>query len=443
MIATASLLRDPAGNAATFEAPWDATSGRVVSTRHALNDHAPRLAQTLLEWMASAIAPAATAIGRSIETPKVTGLRHAGPPPRLYNHAMSTNPLVPLPVEQAPGARARISWEEVVAYAIVVAGVLFVLLQHLVSALVVGLMLYLILDRVSARFQGRMSRGYVRPLALLIVTTATGIIAAAGIALLVTMLRRGAANVPAMMEQMAEILGSVRLWLGGLGRQAIPEVMTDAEDFKVMVMNWLKTHAQTLRAGSVWLGIGLVHMIMGGLLAILVFFRHATHHDAVNRGPLARHLVEKVDRFAQAFARIAVAQIKISAVNTSLTGIYLLVVLPIFGIRVPFGTTLVVITFLCGLIPVLGNLISNTVITILSMGISMGTAVASLTFLVVIHKLEYLINSRIVGGETDSQAWEILLAIIIGEAAFGVGGVVLAPILYAFLKRELRDRGLV
>jgi len=115
------------------------------------------------------------------------------------------------------------------------------------------------------------------------------------------------------------------------------------------------------------------------------------------------------------------------------------VVLPLFGIRVPFATTLVVITFLCGLIPVLGNLISNTVITILSMGIS----IASLTFLVVIHKLEYLINSRIVGGETDSQAWEILLAIIIGEAAFGVGGVVLAPIVYAFVKRELRDRGLV
>ncbi len=356
---------------------------------------------------------------------------------------MSTNPLVPLPVEQAPAARAHIAWEEVTAYAILIAGVFFVLLQHLVSALIVGLVLYLILDRVSAGIQGRMARGFVRPLALLIVTTATGIIVAAAITLVVTLLRRGAANVPAMMEQMAEILGSVRLWLGGLGRQAIPEVMTDAEDFKVMAMDWLKTHAQTLRAGSVWLGVGLVHMIMGGLLAILVFFRHATKHDAVNRGPLARHLVEKVDRFAQAFARIAVAQIKISGVNTALTGLYLLVILPIFGIRVPFGTTLVVLTFLCGLIPVLGNLISNTVITILSMGVSMGTAVASLTFLVVIHKLEYLINSRIVGGETDSQAWEILLAIIIGETAFGVGGVVLAPILYAFLKRELRDRGLV
>ena len=95
------------------------------------------------------------------------------------------------------------------------------------------------------------------------------------------------------------------------------------------------------------------------------------------------------------------------------------------------------------MIPILGNLISNTVIVVLSLGLSVGTAVASLVFLVLIHKLEYLINSRIVGGETDSQAWEILLAILVGETAFGVSGVVIAPIIYAFLKRELRERGLV
>lgn len=361
---------------------------------------------------------------------------------------MSTKPLVPLPggepAEPAPPKpRLRMPWEDLTAYAVILAGVVFVLMQHLVSALIVGLTLYLILDRVSERFQGRISRGIVRPLSLLTVTTATAAILAAAVFLLVTMLRRGAGNVPEMMEQMADILGSVRLWLGGLGRQFIPEVMTDAEDFKATVQAWLKTHAQSVRGGTLWLGMGIVHMIMGGLLAILVFFRHATHRDGDPRGPLARALVDKVDRFAHAFGRVATAQIKISAVNTVLTGLYLLLVLPLFGIRIPFATTLVVVTFLCGLIPVLGNLISNTVITILSMGISMGTAVASLSFLVIIHKLEYLINSRIVGGETDSQAWEILLAIIVGEAAFGVGGVVIAPIVYAFLKRELRDRGLV
>ena len=84
---------------------------------------------------------------------------------------------------------------------------------------------------------------------------------------------------------------------------------------------------------------------------------------------------------------MATAQVKISAVNTTLTALYLLVALPLFGIHVPFATTLIVITFLCGLIPVLGNLISNAVITILSMGVSIGTAVASLAYLVVIHKL--------------------------------------------------------
>lgn len=359
---------------------------------------------------------------------------------------MTTSPLAPVPLDDgapSPEPRKRIPWEELVAYAIIGAGLLFVLLQHLVSALIVGLTLYVILDRVSARFHGRMSRGVVRPLALLTVTTATAAIVTAAVFLLVTMLRRGAGNVPAMMEQMADILGSVRIWLGGLGRQFIPEVMTDAEDFKLIVQSWLKTHAQTVRASGLWLGMGLVHVIMGGLLAILVFFRHITHHDDPNRAPLARALVDKVDRLSQAFGRVAIAQIKISAVNTILTGIYLLVILPLFNVRVPFATTLIVITFLCGLIPVLGNLISNTVITILSMGVSIGTAVASLAFLVVIHKLEYLINSRIVGGETDSQAWEILMAIIIGEAAFGVGGIVLAPIIYAFVKRELRDRGLV
>ena len=358
---------------------------------------------------------------------------------------MTSTPIVPIAVEapQPPPQRKPPSWEEVAAWVLIGAGVLFVLFLHLTSAVISGLTLYLILDRVSSGIQGRMSRGVVRPLTLLIVTISTAAILAAAGALVVTMLRRGAANVPEMMESMADILGSVRLWLGGVGRQFIPEVMTDAEDFKLLIVGWLKTHAQTLRAGSLWLGVGLVHMIMGGLLAILVFFRHVTQHEEKNRGPLARHLVEKVDRFAHAFGRVATAQIKISMVNTVLTGLYLLVLLPLFGIRVPFGSTLVVLTFVCGLIPVLGNLISNTVITILSMGVSIGTSVASLTFLIVIHKLEYLINSRIVGSETDSQAWEILLAIIIGEAAFGVGGVILAPIAYAFIKRELRDRGLV
>ncbi len=360
----------------------------------------------------------------------------------------TSHPIVPIeagppPEEAKPVVRKRPSNEEIAAWAIVAAVLVFVLVKHLVSAAVVALALYAILEGVRRRMSKRMSRSTARPLAVLIVAAITVAVVTGAIMLTVTMLRRGAANIPDMMNQMAEILGSVRLWLGGLGHQFIPEFMTDAEDLKRTIADWLKTHAQTVRAGGLYIGVGLIHAIMGVLLAILVFFRHVTHRDQLYRGPLAQHLVEKVDRFSDAFARVATAQIKISAVNTTLTALYLLVGLPLFGIQVPFASTLILITFVCGLIPVVGNLISNTVITILSMGVSVGTAFASLTFLILIHKLEYLINSRIVGGETDSQAWEILGAIIIGEAAFGVGGVVMAPIIYAFIKRELRDRGLV
>jgi predicted PurR-regulated permease PerM len=338
--------------------------------------------------------------------------------------------------------RLRPSNEEIAAWVIVALFLVFVLFRHLVPGLVGGLALYLILDRVSKSFARRMPHTTARPLALATVTLIAAVVVIGVVALAVTFLRRHAGNIPAMMTKMAEILQSTRAWLGGYGEDVIPEVMTDAETLKLGVVAWLKEHAETLRLAGSSFSMGLVHVLMGTLLAVLVFFRHVTKRDG-ERGVLAEKLTEKCERFTDAFARIATAQIKISFINTTLTAIYLLVVLPLFGERVPFATTIVFVTFICGLIPVLGNLISNTVIVVLSLGISVGTAAASLVFLVLIHKLEYLINSRIVGGETDSQAWEILLAILLGETAFGVSGVVMAPIIYAFLKRELRDRGLV
>jgi predicted PurR-regulated permease PerM len=92
---------------------------------------------------------------------------------------------------------------------------------------------------------------------------------------------------------------------------------------------------------------------------------------------------------------------------------------------------------------VVGNLISNTLIVAISAGVSPWAALGSLVFLVVVHKLEYFLNARIVGGRVGAGAWEMLLAMVAFEAAFGLAGVVLAPIVYAYVKGELRDRGLV
>jgi predicted PurR-regulated permease PerM len=52
-------------------------------------------------------------------------------------------------------------------------------------------------------------------------------------------------------------------------------------------------------------------------------------------------------------------------------------------------------------------------------------------------------SARIVGCQIDSRAWELLIAMMTLEAAFGLGGLIAAPVYYAYLKRELVDAGLV
>jgi predicted PurR-regulated permease PerM len=63
--------------------------------------------------------------------------------------------------------------------------------------------------------------------------------------------------------------------------------------------------------------------------------------------------------------------------------------------------------------------------------------------LVVVHKLEYFLNARIVGGQIRAHVWELLIAMLAMEAAFGLAGLIAAPIYYAYLKSELEGERLI
>ena len=85
----------------------------------------------------------------------------------------------------------------------------------------------------------------------------------------------------------------------------------------------------------------------------------------------------------------------------------------------------------------IGNLISNTAVVIISLGNSLTAGMVSLIFLVVIHKAEYFLNAKIIGEQVNAKAFELLLVMIVFEHLFGIGGIVLAPVCYAYLKKEL------
>ena len=70
----------------------------------------------------------------------------------------------------------------------------------------------------------------------------------------------------------------------------------------------------------------------------------------------------------------------------------------------------------------------------------MTAGVASLAFLVIVHKAEYFLNAKIIGSKINAKAFELLIVMLVFEHLFGVGGIVLAPVIYAYLKRELVDQ---
>ena len=101
---------------------------------------------------------------------------------------------------------------------------------------------------------------------------------------------------------------------------------------------------------------------------------------------------------------------------------------------------LILFTFVVAHLPVLGNLISNTVIIIVSLSLSQSLLVAmtSLAYLIVIHKPEYFMNARIIGGHI--RARELLIAMLVMETVFGIPILIAAPIYYAYMKEKLRAR---
>jgi predicted PurR-regulated permease PerM len=148
-----------------------------------------------------------------------------------------------------------------------------------------------------------------------------------------------------------------------------------------------------------------------------------------------RHLSDRFRCFFSSFHTVMGAQVIISAVNTFFTGLFL-VCLWALNTPLPYSFVIVVVTFLCGLLPIIGNLISNSIIFMIGLTQSIHLAVISLVYLIVLHKFEYFLNSKIIGGRIKNPMWLTLLGLLVGERLAGIPGMILAPVLLNYLKLE-------
>jgi len=332
-----------------------------------------------------------------------------------------------------------ISRNEIIAWCLSAAALLLLLYLKLLAALIAGLLVYTLINALTPLLRTRMLWGDGPRL------LAVSLIAGAVIALIVLLgvfissfLRESNESIPALINRMAEIIEQSRDQMPVWVSENMPE---DAEQLRITLVEWLRANAGVFQVAGTGLGRVLAHILIGMVIGVLLSLE--TVVTSPTRAPLSAAIAQRAVRLSVAFRRVVFAQLWISAINTLLTAIYLVFVLPMFGIQLPFTKTLIVLTFVAGLLPILGNLISNTVIFIVSLSHSLAVAVAALGYLIVVHKLEYFLNARIIGSHIRARAWEMLMAMLVLEAAFGIPGLIAAPIYYAFMKDELRGKGLI
>ncbi len=325
-----------------------------------------------------------------------------------------------------------------VSYALAALALLAILYLHLLPVLLSGLLVYALVNALAPMLQRHMPGAgahwlVVALLAAIVVGLLTFAIAG-GIAYLGS--EHG--NPAQLFERLAPVIERARSQLPVVVVDHLPD---NSEEIRLAVMDWLREHAAQLQVAGKNAARVIVHLLIGMVLGAMLALQSALVRQP--GGPLTVALNARCANLATAFRDIVFAQVKISGLNTLFTAIFLLIVLPLFGVNLPLAKTLVLATFVFGLLPVIGNLISNTLIFVIGLSVSLWVAIAALTFLILIHKLEYFLNARIIGGQIRARAWQLLIAMLVMEAAFGLAGVVAAPIYFAYLKRELEGADLV
>ena len=220
-------------------------------------------------------------------------------------------------------------------------------------------------------------------------------------------------------------------------KQGIELPFTDYASLKTVALSEVKEKISHVGHYVRAAAFQIAMLIMGLVVAVSLFVSarwEADDDPDVVKDSLystvVRELGVRFQTFYSSFAKVIGAQIVISSINTILTALFLVwngyhYIMVIIGL-----------TFLCGLLPIIGNIISNTLIVGVGFTVSPRVALFALIFLVVIHKLEYFLNSKIIGDRIRNPMWLTLVALVLGEKLMGIPGMILAPVVLHYIKME-------
>jgi predicted PurR-regulated permease PerM len=255
--------------------------------------------------------------------------------------------------------------------------------------------------------------------------------------------------VMAICAGLGTLLGQAVKHLPRVAEKAIPTAIQTAEKYnwdlpfsdwaslKVYAVENVKTELGAIGGAAKRGTRHFVFLILGVVIAASIFINPFALAQSRGGGPpntvyavYGNEIVARFRDFYDSFKTVMGAQLIISAINTALTAIFILSVgmpLPALGIGA---------TFLCGIFPIVGNLMSNSILVAIALTRSLEMALWALIFLIVLHKLEYFLNSKIIGRHIKTPVWLTLIGLIIGERLMGIPGLILAPVILDYVRRE-------
>ena len=182
---------------------------------------------------------------------------------------------------------------------------------------------------------------------------------------------------------------------------------------------------------------GVIEFVFALAINLFFYFECEKVEQAFTRNP--NSLMTFVFKFMQMrlrifyiyFRRVMGGQVIIALINTVISSV------AIFALDLHHPFLMIFVVFFCGLFPVVGNLMSNSVLTINAfVSTGMWGTVFCLVLLVGVHKLEYILNSKIIGGIVHLPMVVSLGALIFCEVLLGISGLILAIPLVLFVRHE-------
>lgn len=316
-------------------------------------------------------------------------------------------------------------------------GFIFIMKVGLFPSLIAGFITYLMMLYAEKFMANSLMLGkYSRLLATLTLSVFIITLLTASAMYFFNLIAKTVSNPDMLINETALILDKT---LKDLSPNMVHILPHNIDNIKAELLSFIQSNLITIRNFSKGATHTLITMILGMIIGIMIASSDYIESDK----PLINSFRNKMTNMIESFEHVVIAQAGIALFNTIMTSIYLLVIMPLFDIQFPFTKTIIVLTFFVGLIPIIGNIIVNAIVLVIGLSVSVSVGVAAFLYLIAIHKFEYFLNAKIIGKRIQARAFELLISMILLESVFGIIGLIAAPILYAYIKKELKKAKMI